>query len=398
MTTRYPGGLIRKTPPTVTPPVGGVGGSAPGVWTLEQASYYTKTGSWPKNPPIRELWAWGTNNKGQVGSGNVVNYSSPVQIGTDTNWSIVAARWENTFAIKTTGTLWAWGDNGFGQLGVGNDLNRSSPTQVGALTTWAKAATMQGASCAIKTDGTLWACGNNTWGAIGVNNAINYSSPVQIGTGTNWENVWGGRDFFIATRTDGTLWAWGRNSYGELGTGSSTVPRSSPTQIGAGNSWAYANCGDYFTFAITTDGFLFSTGYNATGELAQNTVTNLNTLTQVGLLNNWFRVACGGNFGLATKTNGTLWAWGDNASGCLGLNLGTTTYRSSPVQVGTLTNWNFIAAGTARSLAIKNDNSAWYWGNNGLTNAYSSPVQLGTNVWGYGSYGTASGFIITAKS
>ena len=38
MSDRYPGGLIRKTPPTITPPVDGEGGSAPGIWTLEQAS------------------------------------------------------------------------------------------------------------------------------------------------------------------------------------------------------------------------------------------------------------------------------------------------------------------------------------------------------------------------
>jgi hypothetical protein len=44
MSDRYPGGLIRKTPPIITPPVDGEGGSAPGIWTLEQVAYYTKEG------------------------------------------------------------------------------------------------------------------------------------------------------------------------------------------------------------------------------------------------------------------------------------------------------------------------------------------------------------------
>ena len=41
-----------------------------------------------------------------------------------------------TFAIKTDGTLWSWGRNNEGNLGLGNTVNRSSPVQIGSLTTW----------------------------------------------------------------------------------------------------------------------------------------------------------------------------------------------------------------------------------------------------------------------
>ena len=52
---------------------------------------------------------------------------------------------------------------------------------------------------------------------------------------------------------------------------------------------------------------------------------------------------------IATKTDGTLWSWGQNSYGRLGL--GDTTSRSSPVQVGTLTNWSSIAGGGVHTLA-----------------------------------------------
>lgn len=42
---RYPGGLIRKT--AITPTVS----AAPGIWTIAEASYWTKQGVWPK-PPV----------------------------------------------------------------------------------------------------------------------------------------------------------------------------------------------------------------------------------------------------------------------------------------------------------------------------------------------------------
>lgn len=52
---------------------------------------------------------------------------------------------------------------------------------------------------------------------------------------------------------------------------------------------------------------------------------------------------------LATKNNKSLWAWGSNGSGELGL--GDTSNRSSPVQVGALTDWLTISAGRYFSLA-----------------------------------------------
>jgi len=39
-------------------------------------------------------------------------------------------------AIKTDGTLWGWGNNQYGQLGQGNVSILSSPVQIGSNTDW----------------------------------------------------------------------------------------------------------------------------------------------------------------------------------------------------------------------------------------------------------------------
>ena len=86
------------------------------------------------------LWTCGYNNRGQLGDGTTANKSSPVQVGSLTNWAQVAAGSNHTAAVKTDGSLWTFGLNNFGQLGDGTITWRSSPVQVGTLTNWAQVA------------------------------------------------------------------------------------------------------------------------------------------------------------------------------------------------------------------------------------------------------------------
>jgi len=92
-----------------------------------------------------------------------------------------------SLAIKTDGTLWVWGRNDAGQLGIGNTVDRSSPVQVGALSDWAQVCGIDRTSLAIKTDGTLWSWGLASNGLLGNGATVNRSSPVQIGSLTDWK-------------------------------------------------------------------------------------------------------------------------------------------------------------------------------------------------------------------
>jgi hypothetical protein len=112
-------------------------------------------------PPNR-LYVWGDNSYGQQGLNTTQDgvKSSPVQVGTNTNWSEnIYSSTQVRVAIKTDGTLWSWGRNNNGQLGLSDRVNRSSPTQVGTNITWSKLSFgLQNdgseAVFAIKTDGT----------------------------------------------------------------------------------------------------------------------------------------------------------------------------------------------------------------------------------------------------
>ncbi len=199
------------------------------------------------------LWMWGSNASGQLGQNDNVYRSSPTQVGTGTNWSILAGGGGfNTAALKTDGTLWTWGSNGSGALGQGDAINRSSPTQVGSATNWSKAQSYNAQHAAIKTDGTLWVWGSNNEGQLGLNDTASRSSPVQLGSGT-WSLASTANKLAGGIKTDGTLWTWGNGtefSGGALGHNNDIV-RSSPTQVGAGTTWLDLSMG-YRVLAFRT--------------------------------------------------------------------------------------------------------------------------------------------------
>ena len=288
--------------------------------------------------------------------------------------------------------LYAWGRGTSGQLGLGNTTNYSSPKQIGSSTiNWADSFGMgSSASAALKTDGTLWAWGSNSQGQLGQGNTTSYSSPKQVGALTDWSKVVMCGSATFAIKTNGTLWSWGANSVGQLGQNNTTY-YSSPKQVGALSTWLTLVGGGYCTgaiFAIKTDGTLWGWGNNNNGRLGLGNAVDRSSPVQVGSLTNWLNVSSGYNYTLAVKTDGTLWGWGENAGAYRGgsLGLGNATNYSSPKQVGSLTNWLSVTAGAyyAIGAAIKTDGTLWTWGNgyNGLlglgnTTNFNSPKQVG---------------------
>jgi hypothetical protein len=312
------------------------------------------------------LWTWGNNSNGGLGLNDLVYRSSPVQIGSGTNWSKVSLdkfQISVSLAIKTDGTLWTWGNNSAGTLGLnqgGNYTSRSSPIQVGALTNWSQASLFSYGITAIKTDGTLWSWGANQQGRLGLNDSVNRSSPTQVGSGTTWSKVFTGYPTrTMAIKTDGTLWLWGNFTYGNSGLNIDSTYRSSPVQLGALTNWSKIALGYDSTMAIKTDGTLWGWGHNYNGQLGNNlqapgypgTTGRISSPVQIGSDTNWsdigmnFTFAGTGVFTIATKTDGTLWSWGKSGYGGLGTNGPSNVAKSSPVQVGSSTNWSLPSVG-----------------------------------------------------
>ena len=140
-----------------------------------------------------------------------------------------------------------------------------------------------------------------------------------------------------AANEPGTLWCWGSNNKGILGQGN-TTHQSSAVQVGALTDWLARDASERRKIKISVgtwvqtvknDGTLWGWGQSESGSIGDGTTTDRCSPVQIGSLTDWDNVGCGTNSTMAVKTDGTLWGWGENNSGALGL--GNTTSYSSPV-------------------------------------------------------------------
>ncbi|RLD03045.1 MAG: hypothetical protein DRI65_13740, partial [Chloroflexota bacterium] len=117
-----------------------------GSWTAVGVGWGANSGSGLRADGT--YWRWG---------------STPVQVGTDTDWAEISVARTNRLALKTDGSLWR------------ND------ERVGTDTDWASIAPGWTHFCGIKTDGSLHCWGENDSGQLGTGDTAQVGAPTQIG-------------------------------------------------------------------------------------------------------------------------------------------------------------------------------------------------------------------------
>jgi alpha-tubulin suppressor-like RCC1 family protein len=73
------------------------------------------------------VWAWGTNQFGQLGTGNFLSSNVPVQVSGLAGVTAIGAGAAFSLAVKSDGTVWAWGSGESGQLGNGTIAFQFAP-------------------------------------------------------------------------------------------------------------------------------------------------------------------------------------------------------------------------------------------------------------------------------
>ena len=82
--------------------------------------------------PNNQWWVWGAQYNDQLDN-NTNNSNIPVQINDLNDVVSIAVGDTHILALKSDGTVWAWGTNDRGELGNGNNINSNVPVQVSGL-------------------------------------------------------------------------------------------------------------------------------------------------------------------------------------------------------------------------------------------------------------------------
>ena len=319
------------------------------------------------------VWSWGTNACGQLGDNTITNRSSPIQVhGTNnigylTGLAAIAAGDTHSVALGTNKRVYAWGYNNKGQVGDASTTTRRTPVQVypvsgtGFLSNIVAIACGRNHTVALDSSGKTYAWGENESGQLGDNSTSTRTRPIQvkgtnnIGYLTNIIAVAAGGSHSLALRNDGLVYAWGANTNGGLGD-NTVLRRLTPVWVRGPAAAGYLTnmvalaAGESNSLALKTDGTLWAWGEGAAGQLGNNTTGPTNTTPVqvlgpygVGLFTNAIAVAAGRRHSAALADDGTVWMWGCNEYGQLGDN----TASNSPVPIQVL----FAADSDADGLA-----------------------------------------------
>lgn len=286
----------------------------------------------------QKVYSWGYNAHGQLGLGDTTERHAPVMIPYfDTNniniVKVDQGRDEVTTsaAISDTGVFYIWGDNSTYILGIGattSDRLEPAPCNGGSLNGKTVTDCWMGAYMVYVKDstGSLHFIGGDYYGSSGL--GINTSSTVS----------------YVNTPT--LTW--------------DTSTRATVTKM------AVSNYNYPCAFVIDADGDLYFTGYSGYGSSGLGDNANKSTWTQVNfpdlaqgetIIDVKQRGTGSYNSTGALTSEGRLFTWGYNGYGQLGL--GDTTNVNSPVEVpfnaGAITDWQWTGHAQYGKLVVLND-------------------------------------------
>jgi alpha-tubulin suppressor-like RCC1 family protein len=259
------------------------------------------------------LFTWGSNEYGQLGDGTteiifdpslIDSIYPPTEItsrfGLSTGDKIVSISigGDHSSAISSNGRVLTWGGNSSGQLGDNTITNKSVPTEITSrfgLSTGDKIVSISLGgwhSSALSSNGRVFTWGNNKFGQMGDNTTTNKSVPTEITSRFGLSN--GDKivsislhDFHSsAVSSNGRVFTWGWNNFGQMGD-NTTTNKSVPTEITSRFGLSTADkivsisLGEFHSSALSSNGRVFTWGLNSSSELGDGTIENKSLPTEI---------------------------------------------------------------------------------------------------------------------
>lgn len=264
------------------------------------------------------LYSWGAGGSGQLGNGNSINSNVPVAVflplGVNSFTQFAAGK-DTSYALGDDGVLYAWGSNASYALGAGpahngtNQVTIPIPVALPGGTAVAKIVATYSNAFALDENGVLYSWGSDANGALGTGgqsdvyeiSPVSTPAPVLFPAGVSaYSEVSTSTGSIFVLGDDLKWYSWGHNGYFQLDASgiSRSVPGPVPTPTGV--DFIEVVGGGYTSYAIGSDGLLYSWGLNGSG---QGGVGNDDTLLRVPTKVKLQHAAVSADFGGAAATN-----------------------------------------------------------------------------------------------
>lgn len=175
-----------------------------------------------------EMYCWGLNTGGQLGTGSVTSLeSSPARVGGAQTFDGPAAGGGYVTCALASGAILCWGANGSGQLGVGSYDSSPHPNPVASLGghIFAGVSVSGNHVCGNTAAGEAYCWGSDSRGQVGRGGSSTggrVTVPTPVVDGHSFDQVSAGRLHTCGVRSDGVGLCWGYNHHGQLGRGFSS--------------------------------------------------------------------------------------------------------------------------------------------------------------------------------
>ena len=131
-----------------------------------------------------KTYVWGNNESGQLGLGHNINQNSPQELSfSDIKFESVTCGARHTIALTMNGKLYAWGSNNCGQLGLNDLLNRNFPHEIHfkeSITSIKSIHSSLNHTICVTHDGKIYTWGDNDSGQLGLGDKNDRSEPCRI--------------------------------------------------------------------------------------------------------------------------------------------------------------------------------------------------------------------------
>jgi alpha-tubulin suppressor-like RCC1 family protein len=333
---------------------------------------------------------WGRNDDyGELGDGTYVSSAVPVAAMGTGIVDLFAGAHDTCAALAGRGVCAGRGFSG--ELGNGGDAGSSLPVAMSELPAAPIAiASGEGFACALMSGGDVYCMGGGARGELGDGSFGTSIVAVRAQLGGKAKAIAAFGSHACALMEDGRVACWGDNSSGQLGNGNAApdagiaVPApvigiAGATAIGVGTGFSCALIG-----SDANNSSVWCWGANDRGQLGDGSTTQRSTPVQVKELTGAGSLAVGDMHACAGMLiSGGIKCWGHGGSGQLGN--GGSGDAVTPVDVSGIGGYPVsLTAGGFHTCALLASPVVECWGSNdfgqigdGTTNQQSAPVQVG---------------------